>query len=171
MGREQGYKNLELGRGWNKGLGKKMICCVCDREFPRSQSKIRSRNAFCNPECKAKGMTLGLTASMRLGTGCDASIQYLKKKYYKYRNWDKQNGVSMPDYTVWDLVKRLKTGECYYCGHKETLGLDKIDNNGGHTRENTVVACELCNMTRGARFTKEEMREIGSIIRSIRERR
>lgn len=171
MGKERGYKNLELGRGWNKGLGKRITCSVCGKEFPRSQSKIRSKNAFCSTECKAKGMSLGLTASMRLGTGCDSLIQYFKKKYYKYRNWDKQSRVTLPDYKVWDLVKRLKDGECYYCGHKETLGLDKIDNNAGHTLDNTVVSCELCNMTRGARFSLGEMLELGKVIKAIRERR
>ena len=171
MGKERGYKNLELGRGWNKGLGKKAVCCVCGREFPRSPAQFRSENAFCSLACKAKGMSLGLCKAMRLGTGCDKLTIYYKRKYYKYRNWDKAKKVELPDYSVWDLVERLRAGKCYYCGSKEDLGLDRIENNSGHTFRNTVISCELCNMTRGARFTIDEMKEIGKIIKGIKEKR
>lgn len=174
MGKDIGYKNLELGRGWNKGQhdkSKALICCVCGKEFYRCDSQIKSKNPFCSPECKAKGMTLKLTKSMRLGTGCSAQVRYYKRKYYKYKKWDIDRGVLIPDYSVWDLVNRLKEGECFYCGSHEDLGLDKIDNNGGHNFKNTVVSCELCNMTRGARFTVDEMKKIGEVIRVIRESR
>ena len=40
-----------------------------------------------------------------------------------------------------------------------------------HTFRNTVISCELCNMTRGARFTIGEMKEIGKVIKGIKEKR
>jgi len=171
MGKEEGYINLQKGRGWNKGRGKKSICCVCGRLFPRSPSHFKSKNSFCSIECKAQGMKLKLCKPMRLGTGCDSITAYYKRKYYRYATLDRGNKVYSIDYSVWDLVNRLKNGECYYCGSKDDLGLDKIDNNKGHTIDNTVISCELCNMTRGARFSVEEMLMIGKIIKVIKNNR
>lgn len=173
MPKSEGYKNLILGRGWNKGQDSRveLKCSVCYKKIKRYKSRIRSKNVFCNLKCKAEGMKKGLTAPMRKGTGAPETIKYWKRKYYKYRKIDKDNYLEMPDYSVWDLVKRLQNGKCLYCEIKEKLGLDRINNNKGHTKENTVVACELCNMTRGNRFTVGEMKKVGEVIKEIYEER
>jgi hypothetical protein len=171
MPKSEGYKNLILGRRWNKGKGNKVKCVVCGKPIKRSKSLIKSENSFCSLNCKGKGMTLGLCKPMRLGTGCSDKIKYFKRKYYKYRMFDKRHKLISTDYDVWDLVNRLSKGFCIYCGSKEDLGLDRINNNLGHTKYNTVISCELCNMTRGDRFTIEEMKLIGKIISKIRKLR
>jgi len=168
MGKEVGYVNLILGRGWNKGKGNKARCSVCKKEFFRSKSSIKSENVFCSIKCKGKGMSMGLCKPMRLGTGCKTSLKYFKRKFYKYRIFDELHKLELSNYSVWDLVKRLKNSECVYCGNKENLGLDRINNNLGHTISNTVVSCELCNMTRGKRFTVKEMKMIGKVIQKIK---
>jgi len=170
MPKSNGYKNLELGRGWNKGKDgrKKLICKNCGGKFKRYKTQIKGANVFCSPSCKAEGMSKGLVADMRKGTGCDELTKYCKKKYYKYWMLDKQKNFDLPDYSVWDLVKRLKNGRCHYCGDTMDLGLDRIDNNKGHVLENTVISCEICNMTRGDRFSVKQMRKIGVIISSFK---
>lgn len=172
MPKSDGYKNLELGRGWNKGRdGRiKLICKNCGIKFKRYKTQIKGANLFCSPFCKAEGMSKGLVADIRKGTGCDALTLYYKRKYYKYRVLDKQKNFDLPDYSVWDLVKRLKSGKCYYCNNRKNLGLDRINNNRGHTSGNTVVSCELCNMTRGDRFSIKQMKKIGGVISSFRKR-
>jgi len=154
----------------SKKLLKKILlkCTVCGKDIFRSKSQIKSKNVFCSLKCKAKGMSLGLVADMRKGTGISKEIKYYKLKYYKYRKWDKDLKVPLPDYSVWNLVNRLKNGNCYYCESDKELGLDRINNQKGHTRKNTVVCCNLCNMTRGNRFTKEQMKKIGKVIKSFR---
>jgi len=108
---------------------------------------------------------------MRLGTGVGELTKYYKRKYYKYRMFDKRLGFQMPDYSVWDLVHRLETGSCYYCGGQDKLGLDRICNDEGHILNNTIVACHLCNMTKGKRFTVLEMKELGIVIKKIKQKR
>ena len=99
---------------------------------------------------------------MREGTGCNVDIQLIKRKYYKY----KQSGLS--GISVWEFVDLIKKGKCYYCGSKKELGFDRVDNKKGHSLDNYVICCHLCNMTRGDRFTVEQMLKIGQTIKEIR---
>lgn len=41
----------------------------------------------------------------------------------------------------------IEISNCFYCGESEKikLGLDRIDNNDGHHKNNVVVCCEKCN--------------------------
>lgn len=59
---------------------------------------------------------------------------------------------------------------CTYCREPiETIGLDRIDNSKGYTVSNIVSCCTLCNITRGDRFTHQEMKDyIGPTIARIR---
>lgn len=58
---------------------------------------------------------------------------------------------------------------CVYCGDWDFVGCDRIDNNKGHTKDNCVPCCHLCNITRGNRFTHEEMIIIGESIKLVKE--
>ena len=62
--------------------------------------------------------------------------------------------------------------ECIYCGETDwrKLGLDRINNSKPHTEDNVVPCCRRCNIIRGNRFTVDEMKEIGAVIRRIEER-
>ena len=65
-----------------------------------------------------------------------------------------------------DICETLKKDiENQYVGNKDKIGLDRIDNNKGHILENCVLCCETCNMTRGNRFSYDEMIEIGNVIK------
>lgn len=147
-------------------------CAVCGKKIKRWPTKVRRLKtglSFCCPKCKKAGHHLW--PNPKKGTGCSMQIKYLKRKYYKYRLFDKGKGLRVMSCGVSDFVARLLHGSCYYCGSQERLGLDRIDNSKGHTENNTVVCCELCNMTRGDRFSVEEMKEIGSTIHRILLRR
>lgn len=68
---------------------------------------------------------------------------------------------------------------CHYCGSplfwiKHRIGqgpskhnIDRKDNSLGYTKDNIVVCCGLCNMTKGNRFSYEEFLKIGKIIKEI----
>lgn len=59
---------------------------------------------------------------------------------------------------------------CTYCNDKiETIGLDRIDNDKGYTIDNVVSCCGDCNLTRGNRWTYEEMETIiGPAIANVK---
>ncbi len=69
-----------------------------------------------------------------------------------------------------DFVNESLLQPCIYCGYKST-GLDRINNEIGHTIENCVPCCKECNIARNRLFSFEEMKEIGQIIKKIKDNR
>lgn len=61
---------------------------------------------------------------------------------------------------------------CLYCATIDSpRGADRRDNDLGHTAENSVPCCRLCNMVRNNFFTVGEMQILGPAIAQIREMR
>ena len=146
-------------------------CAICNKEIQRSPSHIISKNAFCSRKHKEKGMILGLVAPMRLGTGYGVKDILTRRKYYKYRQFDRKHNFKEMSKTVREFVKHINESLCYYCGSKDSLGYDRKNNSKGHSKNNIVVSCEICNMTRGNRFSVNEMVLIRNIIKQIKEGR
>jgi len=92
-------------------------------------------------------------------------------KYKRYTLDDKRKGFDPPDYSFEQLLMRIATNRCCYCDSVENLGLDRIDNGKGHTRDNTVVCCYRCNMTRSNLYSHSEFKIIGKAIKEIDEMR
>lgn len=85
-----------------------------------------------------------------------------------YKRSDKAKGLETDlshNYVLESLQK-----PCIYCGFEST-GLDRIDNNIGHTESNTVPCCWECNTARMNNFTHEETFVLGEAIRKIKEAR
>lgn len=76
------------------------------------------------------------------------------------------------DFTREEFEHRIKE-PCEYCGLANDCrfgsGLDRIDNDLGYTKLNTVPCCYDCNMARGDRFSPHQMRMfIGPAIRAAK---
>lgn len=92
------------------------------------------------------------------------------KMLSSYRTKDKKNSVSICDYTIDDMLE-VMSKPCVYCGDTSRIGLDRIDNSKGHTKDNTVPCCYECNCARNNNFTYDEMLQIGKVIRDIKLKR
>ncbi len=57
--------------------------------------------------------------------------------------------------------------ECDYCGAKELIGVDRIDNSIGHIETNCHPVCYRCNSIRGNHRTHGEMLEFRKLVDSI----
>ena len=60
--------------------------------------------------------------------------------------------------------------QCVYCNGilgDRGVRLDRLDNDLGYTLANVVPCCYLCNITRGNRFSSDEMKIIGNAIRQV----
>lgn len=88
----------------------------------------------------------------------------------QYRLADKKKGLSFDIDKQW-LFDNIKNGQCHYCGDTKRLGLDRIDNSKGHTKDNVVLCCYECNIARGNNFTYEEMLILGKTIKMIKSAR
>lgn len=142
-------------------------CAICNKEITRSPSHFKSKNVFCSRKHKERGMILGLVAPMRLGTGYGVDDILRRRKYYKYRQFDRRNGYEEMRMGVREFCKKLKESKCVYCDSTDDVGFDRIDNNKGHSEDNIVIACCRCNMARGGRFTVEQFKKLGEVIKTF----
>ena len=65
--------------------------------------------------------------------------QKLITRYKNYRHKDIKNNY--PNTISKDKAIQLMQTECYWCKSVVQLGLDRIDNNKGHSEDNIVVCC------------------------------
>ena len=65
-------------------------------------------------------------------------------------------------------VREFVKQPCIYCEDTEDIGLDRIDNTKGHTKDNVVPCCYACNTARGNNFSFEEMKILGKTIKEIK---
>jgi hypothetical protein len=87
---------------------------------------------------------------------CRANDKQKGRKCNLTINWIKENIISKP---------------CIYCGDTKNISCDRIDNNKGHTKNNVVSSCLICNLVRNNIFSPEEMKLLGPIIKQIKEQR
>lgn len=71
------------------------------------------------------------------------------------------------------IEENIFNKECIYCGEKDwkKLGCDRINNERPHTKDNVVCCCKRCNTLKSNKFTVDEMKEIGAVIKKIENRR
>jgi len=99
----------------------------------------------------------------------------LERKLNSYKNQDrKKNKYSNNFISYQELIEKLVISKlkCYYCRsncllmyennrEKKQWTLDRLDNDIGHSSENTVICCLECNLKRGTlddkkfKFTKQ----------------
>lgn len=143
-----------------------LTCVYCGKEFTRAKSRRPAKQPTCSRKHREAGMIEGII-KVREGTGYGVDDILRRRKYYKYKQFDSTRGHKTLTITVREFCKQLAEAECHYCGSTKDVGLDRVDNSMGHSPDNTVWACSLCNMTRGDRFTVEQMKQIGKVIRSF----
>jgi len=103
------------------------ICRVCRNRL--SYDKIKS-----NPESYKKKV--------------ESNNRYYRnnpstKQIQGYKASDKRHGREN-DLDI-DYLRELISKGCTYCGSKDKVGLDRLDNTLGHTKNNVVPCCSRCN--------------------------
>lgn len=91
------------------------------------------------------------------------------RMYHAYKLRDRKRGLEN-DLTREFVLEECKK-PCIYCGDTKRIGLDRIDNTKGHTKDNVVPCCYECNCARLDNFTHEEMLIIGKSIAEVKKNR
>ena len=115
-----------------------------------------------------------------------SSKQYISEKYThdsterqliltrltRYKQSDIKKGFYDNNLTYDWFFENIYINPCYYCGTLEfRRGADRIDNSKGHSKDNVIPCCGLCNNTRMNNFTVSEMKLLGEVISTIRKNR
>lgn len=91
------------------------------------------------------------------------------RMYHAYKLTDKRRNL-YNNLTREFVLEECKK-PCIYCGDNKRIGLDRIDNTKGHTKDNVVPCCYDCNCARMDNFSFEEMLIIGKAIKKIKKLR
>ncbi len=82
-----------------------------------------------------------------------------------YRLGADKRGLTF-DLTVEDFATIFWRKPCTYCGDEiRTLGIDRVDNDQGYTRENVVSCCSTCNLMKLQASKEEFLAKCQQIVR------
>lgn len=91
-----------------------------------------------------------------------------KSKIDRYIRMDKVKGFNTTIDEQW-YINNIQNKLCTYCLlPSDSMVADRIDNTKGHTKDNCIPACPLCNITRMDNYSVEEMKLLGNVIREIK---
>ncbi len=92
----------------------------------------------------------------------------IRGKLKTLRRYDDMFGREFNLTEEW-VREHIASKPCTYCGGTDTQsGTDRIDNDRGHTMDNVIPACRMCNVVRNNLFDVEEMKLIGAVIAQIK---
>ena len=177
----QNFKELVAKISYKK-INWNGICVHCNKSSDIAEYSLKKHYYICK-KCKSNKLkTVYLNNKEKFK---DQAGKRFKKCYKngntnflattvlaRHRYNDKRRGfIQIYDFTNKEFLEFIKN-PCYYCGDNNGIKtLDRKDNNLGHTKNNCVVACYICNETRWDNFTVEEMLEIGKIVKQIKRKR
>ncbi len=98
------------------------------RERRKSNPQIYIKDNQRNRDSRASGLHR-----------CKWMLQDIRKR-------DKEKGLKCD--VDREYVESMLESSCLYCGSDRFIGLDRVDNSLGHTRDNTVASCRPCNILR-----------------------
>jgi hypothetical protein len=145
------------------------LCSLChtekkDTEFHKSKTRCKPCSALLAKEAHKRNREKN-NAYCRSWYRKNLHLVMLRH----IREADRKRG-HRGDLTLDDVI-RLTSFPCHYCGVTEKIGLDRIDNSLGHSKENVLPCCSLCNRTRMANYTVDEMLILGRAVAQIRSNR
>lgn len=153
------------------------LCIHCKQSSRIKDSNLKKFERIC-VTCKSEKMRAKYLKNKELYKQ-KSSINYKKygktKRHYYinrkscYKYFDKKYNLELCDYTIDELIETLQK-PCTYCTYPAS-GLDRIDNDKGHTKQNTVPCCTVCNRARMDHFSFEEMLVLGKTIKQIKDNR
>ena len=174
------FKGYPIAKGTTFGKLKVL------KELPHK--KPGARRFLCLCECGTEHPATG--GNLRNGSvqscGCWERNHSRKRPFewlYNKFKWcaAKEGWANEIDFET--FVAYTETKECHYCGapivwspYASSLGerrsraynLDRKDTKLGYVGANIVVCCARCNYAKAHRFTYEEWKRIGEVIRSWR---
>lgn len=129
----------EFGKQSNGKYGRQSACLVCTRRIlteyrktPKGKAKYQeyARRHREKPSYREKHQAYRDTP---------------KAQWRIYMGGAKKRGLAF-EFTLEEFTERFWQQPCAYCGEPlRRVGVDRVDNTKGYTKENTVSCCSTCN--------------------------
>jgi 5-methylcytosine-specific restriction endonuclease McrA len=154
------------------------------KEIENIIGKGRSAILKCLCDCGTSKLiqARGLVSAHTKSCGCLCKRRPYESRYNRLMlNASKRKEFS--SLTFEEYLELIKTPECHYCGDKviinkylkdnvtHSYNIDRKDNNLGYTKENCVICCTQCNLTKSNKFTYNEFMMLSEGLRKIQESR
>lgn len=135
---------------------KKIKCVRCEKLFIRTGNN----QVFCQNKCLQKDQYYKHRERKRPKELLRAKDKYRrlgKTPLWRFGYYKEHAKKSEREFSITlDEFTKLITGNCYYCGDKESqMGIDRIDNNVGYKINNSRTCCAKCNLAKGKMSEKE----------------
>jgi 5-methylcytosine-specific restriction endonuclease McrA len=145
------------------------LCIDCEKEIWYEE---------CNLS-KQQGRCLKCAAKINAITARKSAIKRPYEAVYNRLAKTALNRSLLFALTYEDFLEYILTTECHYCGSlirwskytgsgkSQAANLDRKDNTLGYTRENSVVACVICNRIKNKYLTYQDMMLLSPMLRRI----
>lgn len=157
---------------WSKKQRKWLCKCDCGNEIVRVTNQLN----------KGVATSCGCLSKKRI---VEMNTKDCRPFEWIYNNLSRcaKNSNKEMSLTFEDFLEFTKITACNYCGDliewksRGTKGgnnayyLDRKDNTKGYLKDNCVVCCSLCNLTKHNQFTYDEMILLGKTISEIKRQR
>lgn len=145
--------------------GKKQTLLEWAREFNVNYNGLRIRYFKHKKDWTAEDVLFGKKTRKKIILH-NTYEHRIKRMCGAYKLRDKKKGFDSNIDSKW-MIEFCKQ-PCFYCGDTNNIGLDRIDNSKGHTKDNVVPCCYECNCARMNNFTHDEMKILGKTIKEIK---
>lgn len=168
-----GPLNIPDEKQWKHKQRKWLCKCDCGNEVIRVTNQLNKGSATsCG--CASKERIV------KLNTQNCRPFEWIYNNLLRCaKSSDRKSSLTFNEFLEFTKINR-----CHYCGDviewrdrnsksnpNNCYYLDRKDNLIGYTKENCVVCCSLCNLTRHIRFSYTEMLLLGKTIGEIKKKR
>lgn len=96
---------------------------------------------------------------------------YAKQPKYRFGIYKRNASVRGHEWCLsFEEFLSFWKGTCFYCGDPiETIGLDRLDNSLGYTKENVVPCCSKCNIAKHKMDLKEFVEHVRKIAKHLKD--
>jgi hypothetical protein len=131
-------------RYYSDTIENKRLCIVCEQQYEEQEDlcSVLKRCEQCCIDFMAERKTKKVVQQRAY------SDMTIEKYYESYIRGAYKREVNCEFHLSLSEFTSLVTKPCFYCSLKDSVsfnGIDRVDNNGHYTTENTVPCCSVCN--------------------------
>lgn len=144
------YEERKMHNAVMAAEGSSIICCYCGKLFEKFLTRYGNQSMSCQ-DCAHIQRVADATRADRIRNFPAEKYKNIERAMTEYMRNASLKG--RPFSLTQDEFTALVVSPCYYCDHYvegEIVGIDRVVNTDGYTKDNVVPACWQCNRMKNA---------------------